>query len=183
MLFLVACNPEKTYTVTGGAWYRDEVIRGLKLYVCKREAIDRFLSTQAEAQSRFDSKPKSQFQSSNQLDASLVSLELLEKTDKTLTDPALCIAKGTTDIDGKYSFTLTEKELKDGHAYLYSAGHRYSYTTRSDITGLEEKQSNYVHWIIEIPTASETARLDLSPDNELHFIDFLAGLAKTKPEL
>ena len=52
-VFISGCKIEQDREVTGGAWMQDNIIRGLEINVCKKEAIDLYLVIQKKEQEAF----------------------------------------------------------------------------------------------------------------------------------
>jgi hypothetical protein len=195
---LYGCAGAKNREVTGGAWMQDNIIRGLNIKVCKKEAIDNYLIIQDEEQKAFNQEREKKINNSgNQTDritsdslssrfddAKFASIDVIEKSKPIANNPSLCLKKAATNIDGKFNFALTPDEVRNGYSYLWSDYYEREYEWKSDLTGRINTDRTYHHWIVKIPSDSDKINLDINEANSLRFIDTTgSGLSKTKPDL
>lgn len=188
-VFISGCKIEQDREVTGGAWMQDNIIRGLEINVCTREAIDRYLVIQKKEQEAFNQEQDNKKSNDasgmiREWEANFSSTKIMEEIKSIINNSSLCLKKTATDIDGKFNFVLTSSQLREGYAYLWSNYYEREYKWKSDLTGHVNTGRSYHHWILKISSDNSKVHLDMNGSNSLRFIDDTGkGLIKTRPEL
>lgn len=125
-------------TTSGGAYLKDEIIRGMDISACTPVAIQEIQAVLDKHQQEFFKKdyPSDIFLSYYNVAKEKSKTDLV-KTFNTLSDSKQCLTKTSTDIEGKYSLSTSVKEM-DSHPQLFA----YSKT-------------QYLYWAIGISSSEK----------------------------